>query len=471
MVFSVIYQTQTCINLGSIFTSSHTIMDGDKHTLSYSVLDNSTLYENLIFNEKTGDFTINGTSVGNIKFTIIIQNENGIGYKIPINIEVIDEKINNNYLQYNYQTGYSFSAALHLYPSFYPEYNDVIETNPFYYMLVGAPTGIIIDENTGQISGNPINYGQFLITVTVINKNTNTFVCSSSLQFIIYNSNILSEIIEISPNNEVIHSNKLPLTITCKYNGAAPSCAQSLSYKLSSPIFTSCSIVNYIASDTIKLTYLVSLTNFPGSFPIVLTDEISGFFITSLPEITFTSTAACFNEDTNVLIVNENNEQEYKNIKELKVGDNVVTYKHDVKTITHIGSQTMINNPDSVSDCMYKLTVRLSKDKITHDLILLGRHSLLVDKLTKRQTNKTLDIHPVDKIDDKELLITMFNDDFDQVEDKKEFTYYHLVLEKESDNIDRRYGIYVNGCTHPDNRKDGVIAATTYEKDFLKQFC
>lgn len=470
MVFSVIYQTQTCINLGSIFTSSHTILDGDEYTLSYSVIDNFNLDENLIFNEKTGDFTIKGISIGNIKFTIIIQNEYGIGYKIPINIKIIDENQNSNYLQYNYQTGYSFSAALHLYPSFYPEYNETNESNPYFYMLVGAPTGIVIDENTGQISGNPINYGQFLLTVTVINKNTNTFVCSSSLQFIIYNSNILSEIIDISPNNEIIHSNKLPLTITCKYYGAAPSCAQSLSYKLSSPIFISSSIINYSTSDTIKLTYLVNLSNIPGIYPVVLTDEISGFFITSIPEISFTSTAACFNEDTNVLIVNENNEQEYKNIKELKVGDNVITYKHDVKSITYIGSQSMINNPDSISDCMYRLTIRLSKDKITHDLILLGRHSLLVDKLTKRQTNKTLDIHPVDKIDDKELLITMFNDDFDQVEDKKEFTYYHLVLEKESDMVDRRYGIYVNGCTHPDNRKDGVIAATAYEKDFLKQF-
>ena len=29
MVYSVLYQTQTCIHLGSIFSSSHTIEGGD----------------------------------------------------------------------------------------------------------------------------------------------------------------------------------------------------------------------------------------------------------------------------------------------------------------------------------------------------------------------------------------------------------------------------------------------------------
>jgi hypothetical protein len=107
-----------------------------------------------------------------------------------------------------------------------------------------------------------------------------------------------------------------------------------------------------------------------------------------------------------------------------------------------------------------------------------------VDKLTKKQQRKTLEIHAIDKIDDKELLITMFNDDFDIIEEvNKEFTYYHLVLEPEPEpepepyeqnqnqnDQDQRYGIYVNGSTDPENPKEGVIAATTYKKDFLKQF-
>lgn len=466
MVFSVIYQTQSCIDLGSVYTSSHTISDSDDDIITYS----ATVCDGAKFNEQTGDFTIKAVKEETIKFTIIVKNEKGTGYNIPININVIDESKTSNFLQYSYQTGYLFSAAFYLYPTYLPEFDNEKQENPYLYMLVGAPSGIVIDASTGQIAGSPINYGQFIMTIHVINKETNVFVCSSTLHFMIYNSNILTEIIDIRPNNEIIHSNNLPLTIKCNYTGAPPSSAQSLSYQLTCPIFKSASIINYISSDTVELTYLVNVDNIPGPFPIILTDQISGFFITSPAEINFTATAACFNDDTTILTINSDNQEEFKCIKDIKIGDKVVTYNHSVKRVTHIGSRTMINNPNSISDSMYKLTVRLSKDKITHDLILLGRHSLLVDKLTKRQQTKTLDIHPVDKIDNKELLITMFNDDFDPIEEKREFKYFHLVLEKELDKIDRRYGVYVNGSVNPEDKRPGMIAATTYEKDFLKQF-
>ena len=466
MVFSVIYQTQSSINLGSVYTSSHTIIEGDDDTIIYS----TTPCDDLSFDPIKGDFTIKGTAVGFIQFVITVKNQKGTGYNIPINIEVIDSLNNKNYLQYTYQTGYSFSGALHLYPTFTPEIDTNEFDSPLFYSLVGAPSGINIDTFTGQISGNPINFGQFKATVNVVNIKTNTFICSSFLHFMIYNSNILTEIIELTPNNEIIHSKKFPFTITCNYTGAPPSSAQSLAYKLSCDAFTSSTIINYISSDTVKLTFLTSICSIPGSYPIVLTDEINGFFITSSKEYNFTCTAACFNEDTTVsILTNQGQEQEqFRCIAELKIGDKVKTYNHGFKKIKHIGSQKMMNNPDSESDSMYNITPRLSKDKITHDLILLGRHSLLVDSLSKRQRNKTLDIHPVDTIDDKELLITMFNDDFDHIEERKEFTYYHLVLEQENDNIDRRYGIYVNGSTDPS--KPGLIAATMSERDFLKQF-
>lgn len=498
MVFSVIYQTQTCINLGSIYTSSHTLTDADDETIIYSCSASTSdkEYEGLNFNTTTGDFTIKGLSLDPIDFTITVQTEKGTGYNIPIHISIIDESTNSNYLQYTYQTGYSFSAALHLFPTYFPENeenekdenekdeNDYDNNNneSYFYSLVGAPAGIFIDSNTGQISGNPINYGKFIATVYVLDIKNNTFICSSSLHFMIYNSNILTELMDISPNNEIIHSNNLPFTLTCNYIGAPPSNAQSLSYKISSPCFTNSTIIDYVSSDVVKLTFLVSLSNLPGRFPIVLTDTISGFFISSPLELFFTTTAACFNEDTTILCINikgdnkgDNNgnnkgEKVFKCINEIKVGDIVETYKHGLKKVTHIGSQQMVNNPDSLSDCMYKQSIRLSKNKLAHDLTVLGRHSLLVDKLTRRQQNKTLEIHAVEKIDDKELLITMFNEDFDTMEDKNVYTYYHLVLEPESDKLDRRYGIFVNGSTDPEDLKPGVITATSYEKDFIKQF-
>jgi hypothetical protein len=176
----------------------------------------------------------------------------------------------------------------------------------------------------------------------------------------------------------------------------------------------------------------------------------------------FTLTAACFNEDTTVLTI-VNGDEEYKHIKNIQIGDEVLTYRHGIKKVIHIGSNTLVNNPESISDCMYKLPINSGDyPELTHDLILLGRHSLLVDELTKTQKRKINNIHPIDRIDDKILLPTMFNEDFDIIDDNNTYTYYHLVLEKEKDKIDRRYGVYVNG--------GAVIAATSYKSDFMKQF-
>ena len=64
MVFSVIYQTQSSINLGSVYTSSHTIIEGDDDTIIYS----TTPCDDLSFDPIKGDFTIKGTAVGFIQF-------------------------------------------------------------------------------------------------------------------------------------------------------------------------------------------------------------------------------------------------------------------------------------------------------------------------------------------------------------------------------------------------------------------
>jgi hypothetical protein len=463
MVFSITYQTQTNINLGSVYSSSPILFEEDEDILTFSSSIIKGNNEFISLNNETGEFIIEGKEIGEIQFIIIVSNQFGIGYNIPISIYINDENINNNYLQYVYQTGYSFSSAINIFPINTPNN----QNSKLQYSIIGEPSGITIDPLTGHISGRPINYGHFKMTVFVINISTNMFICSTLLDFRIYNNNSITEILSIFPNNEIIHSKQIPLTIACSFSGAPPSRSQILSYKITCNAFTSSSIINYEISDTLKLTYLVNLLNKPGDYPIILTDEIGGSFIQTNSDIYFSSTAACFNEDTTVLVLNELEEEEFICIKDIKIGTQIKTYKHGFKKVKYISNQTLINNPETISDSMYKLSTKIEKEKITHDLIILGRHSLLVDKLSKRQKIKTMDIHPVDKIDDKELLITMFNEDFDQIVEEKEFIYYHLVLESENSK-DQRYGIYVNGSILLE--KSGIIAATMYEKDFLKQF-
>lgn len=450
MVFTAVYQTTTTLALGSSFTSSHTLkgqLPGSKITYS------ATKSDCVVFNKNNGNFTIRASEVGKISFVISVTMANKCGCNIPIDIDIVEASEES--LQYSYLTSYPYLTDIEpIIPDFTPYADN------YTYSLVGAPSGITIDQSRGTISGKATSYGRFSMTVTVVNNEENTFICRSVMNTVFYVSSGITSIVGFVPGHDIIHATNVALKMTCTFLGAPPTPLQSTQFKLSSPVFKDALLASYQISDEfLSFVYIVDLSNHPGAFPITLEDTTSGYFVIS--EHMFTATAACFNETTTLLTL-INDEEVYKPIKEIQVGDFVVSYKHGLKKVTHIGHNTMINNPDSVSDCMYKLSKSEKNPDITHDLILLGRHSILVDQLTKKQKRKTNEIHPIDKIDDKSLLITMFNDDFEVVESHDTFTYYHLVLEKGKDKMDRRYGVYVNGGS--------VIAATAYERDFLKQF-
>ena len=404
----------------------------------------------MIFNNEDGNFTIMPEEVGFINFIITVTSSSGYGYNIPINIEIVDNQ--EEILQYSYNTSYQYLNTITIEKSGYNLSNAV-------YSVIGAPNGIVIDSSTGVFSGFSTSYGRFGITVVALDSNTGNFLSMSKLEFVIYSYNELT-CIDFSPNNSFMNTDKISINLKCSYSGESPAEGQILNYNISSNAFSNHFLAKYsLEEDILLLTYIVKISNSPSSYPIIIENKLTGFFISSSNK--FIVTAACFNEDTTILVV-EKEEKIYKAIKDLNIGDEVVTYKHGIKKITHIGCNTMRNNPESITDCMYKLSVSNKYPELSHDLILLGRHNILVDELTKKHKKKITEIHPVDRIDDKCLLNTMFNDDFEIIDDTKEFNYYHLVLSKEKDNIDRRYGVYVNG--------GAIIAATTYKRDFIKQF-
>lgn len=443
MTFNIVYKTVNIVYLGKTFVSSHTIESAYEIDIKYQ----SDCLENVFFDEATGDFTIDANEIGKISFIITITSSSGCGYKIPINIEIIDKENETTNLQYYYNTSYSFFFDISIKPS------DVNENNA--YSLVGAPSGIYINTSTGELCGFSTVTGKFVFTITALDSQTGEFLGSNKIILFFHTYNKITSI-TFSPGSGFMGSTKIPLTLTCNYQGESPNFGEI--FTISSRAISSYFLADYKASNEMIFIYIVNLSNNPGSYPITITDENSGYFITSSD---FVLTAACFNQDTTILI-SEDGKEIYKEIKDLNIGDEVSTYKHGLKKITHIGSNIMINNPESITDCMYKLIKTQEYPDLSHDLILLGRHSILVDELTPKQKKKINEIHPVDRIDDKCLLNTMFNEDFKIINDTNEYTYYHLVLEKEKDKIDRRYGIYVNGGE--------IIAATTYKKDFIKQF-
>jgi hypothetical protein len=446
MTFVVSYKTVSALHLGRNFTSSHSVEDdviGEKN-ITYS----ATPAEGMMFDEEDGNFTIMAENIGRIHFIITVTSSLGYGYNIPISIEIIDSQ--ENFLQYSYKSSYQYLNNFNIEKYGYNPPNAI-------YSIIGAPSGISIDPSSGEFSGFPTNYGRFGITVVALDSITGEFLSMSKLEFVVCSFNELTSI-SFSPNNCFMNLDKTSITVKCDYSGEIPNEGQILNYSISSGAFANHFLAKYSIVEKLSLTYIVKVSNSPSSYPVTIENKLTGFFVTSTEK--FIITAACFNEDTSLLVV-ENNEKIYKVIKDLKVGDEVVTYKHGNKKITHIGCLTMVNNPESITDCMYKLA-KSNKNSLSHDLILLGRHNLLVDELSKKQKKKITEIHPVDRIDDKCLLNTMFDDDFEIIDETKEFTYYHLVLAKEKDNIDRRYGVYVNGSE--------IIAATTYRRDFLRQF-
>ena len=89
--------------------------------------------------------------------------------------------------------------------------------------------------------------------------------------------------------------------------------------------------------------------------------------------------SACYNEGSMVLIL-ENNIEIYKEISTLKSGDLVKTYTNGYKRIDLIGKKQLINNPLIWCGCMYIMKKSIHTE-LLKDLIVVGGHSILVDKL------------------------------------------------------------------------------------------
>lgn len=146
----------------------------------------------------------------------------------------------------------------------------------------------------------------------------------------------------------------------------------------------------------------------------------------------------CFVEGSEILCI-KNEEEEYVKVEDLKEGDLVKTYKNSPKQIKHIMKKVFKNDNSRSKIC--KLSGHPNQTK---DLYLTGGHSILVDELTEKQEQQTINIwKKVKKIEDKCLLLCFLDDNNDKIDDEKEYNVYHIALE--NDNLDGQYGIYANG--------------------------
>jgi Hint domain len=203
----------------------------------------------------------------------------------------------------------------------------------------------------------------------------------------------------------------------------------------------------FILTSSDGITWTFSDTNISngaqivyGNYKYLITGDYGLYSIgstTSPPPI-------CYNKGTKILCDNN----EYKNIEDLKVGDYVKTYLHGNKKISYVGSKTMVNNPSSWKHSMYKMS-KDTNPELTDDLIVTAFHSILTKTRTVEERKKYIEYKLgyqfIDnrKIDNCLLTIAAVSDKFTQITDTNEYTYYHFVLEDA--NPATKFGVYANG--------------------------
>lgn len=165
--------------------------------------------------------------------------------------------------------------------------------------------------------------------------------------------------------------------------------------------------------------------------------------------IYYTSTPLCYEANTLILVL-ENEEEVYKKVSELKVGDLVKTYKQGYKKINLLRSFSY-----KPLDKNNKLNL-LYKHK-ENGIILTAGHSILVDELTEEEKLNNKKYHFSQTIEDKKLLLACSSDKFEKIDDDQEYELYHFSLE--SDEPKSHFGVYIN---------DGLLSESCSEEALLR---
>jgi photosystem II stability/assembly factor-like uncharacterized protein len=165
----------------------------------------------------------------------------------------------------------------------------------------------------------------------------------------------------------------------------------------------------------------------------------------------YSSTPLCYEANTLILVL-ENEEEVYKKVSELKVGDLVKTYKQGYKKVKLLRSFNYKPlDRDNELNLLYK-----HKE---NGVILTAGHSILVDDLTEEEEVNNLKYEFNQTIEDKKLLLACSSDKFEKIDDDLEYELHHFSLE--SDEPKAHYGVYIT---------DGILSESCSEAALLRMF-
>jgi hypothetical protein len=154
--------------------------------------------------------------------------------------------------------------------------------------------------------------------------------------------------------------------------------------------------------------------------------------------------APCFLEGSKILSLVEGIEK-YVPIEKLKKGDLIKTSSDGYKKVELIGKGHIVNygNNERIGERLYKCST-INYPKLTEDLYITGFHSILVDKLTDIQREKTMKCMGNIFVTDKKYRLNAFLDDrAEPWVSEGLFPIWHIALENTNKRMN--YGIYANG--------------------------
>ena len=154
--------------------------------------------------------------------------------------------------------------------------------------------------------------------------------------------------------------------------------------------------------------------------------------------------APCFLEGTKILCLVDGMETELP-IESLKAGDLIKTSRDGYKPLALIAKGLMRNpgTDERTENRLYKCS-RDEYPQLSEDLFITGCHSILVDRLTTEQREKTeKQLGRIFVTDNKYRLMACIDERAEPWNSEGEYTIWHFALENSDEK--HNYGVYANG--------------------------
>ena len=219
-----------------------------------------------------------------------------------------------------------------------------------------------------------------------------------------------------------------------------------------------------ISSNSITITASGQTSNVAPGGEFIIYNKTLEFITAGSTGVTVVTASAsnsnppCFLEGTKILcLVNE--EEQYITIESLTKGTLVKTKAGGYKAVTHLGYSIMSNSATRERNQLFVCT----PDKyptLTEPLYITGCHSILVDELTEKQREDTINLYG--RVFETEVtyrLEAYLDDRADPWHETGEFTVWHVALEHEKERWN--WGVYANGLLVESISNHSILTSKT----------